>query len=260
MTAHRWVTLMWHICLPQDILKVKQACYLKSTHPMKAFICIATENGIELLYCQKNKWIHSKHWLETESGNLPIQRVESTSHFLSLVVEKLFVTKSTMSTDHQHAYQPLPSHAPYSSRTATHRPLLPVSRTHTHTPLPGKEMRETWGLWVITGAIQSLVGNWGELSTLKRYEPLRMIHGPEDLRVSFLKLSKLPKNYTEGASGFPSVSCSIQWDRCLWGRFFKWSVPSGSTDSCWCLLFICKRGLGCLLFIDCLITWDLLMG
>ena len=112
-------------------------------------------------------------------------------------------------------------------------------------------MRETWSLWVITGAIQSLVGNWGKLSTLKRYEPLRMIHGLEDLRVSFLKLSKLPKNYTEWASGFPSVSYSIQWDSCLWGRFFKWSVPSGSMDSCLCLLFICKRGLGSLLFIDC---------
>lgn len=47
------------------------------------------------------------------------------------------------------------------------------------------------------------------------------------------------------------MSCNIQGDRCLWGRFFKWSIPSGSIDSCLCLLFICKHGLGCLLFIDC---------
>lgn len=33
--------------------------------------------------------------------------------------------------------------------------------------------------------------------------------------------------------------------------FSKWSIPSGSRDSRVCLLFIRKRGLGCLLFIDC---------
>lgn len=184
---------MWHICLLPDILKVKRVCYSKSTHQMNSFICTETENGIELLYCQKNKWTHSKRWLETESGNLPIQRVESTSHSLSLVVEKLFVTESTMSTDHQHAYQPLPSLSPYPSQTATLTDPSFQSLSHTHTHLPGKK-RETGSVWVITGAIQSLVGNWGKLSTLKPHEPLRMIHGPEDLSVSFLKLSRLAKN------------------------------------------------------------------
>lgn len=134
MTSHHRVMSMWHICLLPDTLKVKRVCYSKNTHQMNSFVCTETENGTELLYCQKNKWTHSKHWLETEGGNLPIQRVESTSHSLSLVVEKLFVTKSTMSTDHQHAYQPLPSHSPYPSHTATLTDHSFQSLSLTHTP------------------------------------------------------------------------------------------------------------------------------
>lgn len=143
MTSHRWVTSMSHTCLLPDTLKVKRVCYSKSTHQMSSFVCTETENGIELPYCQKNKWTHSKRWLETESGNLPIQRVESTSHSLSLVVEKLFVTESTMSTDHQHAYQPLPSLSPFPSQTATltDPSFQSLSLSHTHTFLGRRDWK-----------------------------------------------------------------------------------------------------------------------
>ena len=144
VTSHRWVMPMSHICLLPDILKVKRVCYSKSTHPMSSSACTEAENGIELPYCQKKKWTHSKRWLETESWNLPIQRVESTSHSLSLVVEKLFVTESTMSTDHQHAYQPLPSLSPFPSQTATLTDPSPVSLSlsHTHTFVGRRERLE----------------------------------------------------------------------------------------------------------------------
>lgn len=58
------------------------------------------------------KFTQLKHWLE-KGGNLPIQKVESMSHSLSLVVQRRFAAKSMMSTDHQ-SFQPVPSHPLYT--------------------------------------------------------------------------------------------------------------------------------------------------